>query len=67
MEVSFNRNESTLKKIINAYIKTGNYIVSDGWAAYNWLDNPYSGYIHSKHNHGHGDFVHVILKDYGLS
>ena len=56
VEITFNRNESTIKKIINAHIKTGNHIISDAWAAYNWLDNPFSGYIHSKHNHGHSDF-----------
>lgn len=45
-----------MKKIINAHIETGNIITSDGWAAYSWLDLPFSGYVHSVHNHGKGDF-----------
>ena len=44
------------EKIIRTHVKRGNIIVSDAWAAYSWLDDANSGYIHHVHNHGHGDF-----------
>ena len=56
LEVSFERTERILKKIIKAHVKTGNYIVSDGWSGYSWIGLPFSGYIPSVHNLGHGDF-----------
>ena len=56
LELSFERDTSTMKKIIKNLVQTGNIIVTDGWSAYLWLDLPFSGYIHSKHNHGAGDF-----------
>ena len=43
-------------KIIKGHTKTGNYIISEIKAGYDWLISPYSGYIHSKNNHGNGDF-----------
>ena len=60
LEISFERNESILKQIIKAHIKPRNYIVSDGWPGYSWIGLPFSGYIHSVHNHGHGDFYSLL-------
>ena len=31
-----------------------NYIVTDGWSEYDFLEVPYSGYRRFKHNHGGG-------------
>lgn len=56
LEVSYTRNADIIKKIIKTHIQTGNIIISDGWSGYHWLDQPFSGYIHSTHNHAAGDF-----------
>lgn len=45
-----------MKKIINTHIETRNIITSDGLAGYFRLDLPFSGYVHSIHNHGNGYF-----------
>ena len=55
LEISKQRNEEVLKKIITAHVKSGNTIVSDGWSGYNFLSRPDSQYTHSIHNHAHGD------------
>ena len=44
-----------MKKFVYAHIKPGNIIVTDSWGAYIWLDTD-NNYIHSVHNHNHGDF-----------
>ena len=54
MEVSYTRNADIIKTIIKTHIQTGNIIVSDSWSGYHWLDEPFSGYIHSIHNHEDG-------------
>lgn len=56
LEAVLNRDENTIKKFINIYVESGNNICSDGWAAYNYLDNPLSGNHHYRHSHGSGDF-----------
>ena len=58
MTLSFNRNADILKKIIFKHVLKGNIIVYYSWSGYNWISQPQSGYIHSIHNHGHGDFCH---------
>ena len=46
------KNKSTKYQVkaINAEI-TGNSIISDGWAGYNFLNSVNSGYIHITHMH----------------
>ena len=44
IEVVSNRNSATIKNFIRRHIETGNVIFSDGWQAYNWLNEPSSGY-----------------------
>ena len=56
LEISKIRNSNVLKKFIFAYVKPGNIIVSDWWAGYDFLSENNSPYVHSVHNHGHGDF-----------
>ena len=56
LEITHLRTADIMKKIIFKHIKRGNIIVSDGWTGYNWISNIEYGYIHSVHNHGHGDF-----------
>jgi len=56
LEILPNRNAKTIKKIITNLVPTGNKIVTDRAIIYNWLSNPQSGYEHSVHNQGHGDF-----------
>ena len=38
LEIATERDESTLKKIITTYINIGNYIITDLWRGYNFLD-----------------------------
>ena len=38
------------------YVEVGNNVCIDGWTAYNYLDDPLSGYHHYSHIHGDGDF-----------
>ena len=38
------------------FIPKGNIIVTDDFSFYHWLDDPSSGYVHSVHNHSHGNF-----------
>ena len=56
LEIVDNRTTETMKNIINRYIPRGNIIVTDDFSSYRWLDDPSSGYVHSVHNHGHGNF-----------
>lgn len=56
IEAVFNRDQNTIKQFISMYVISGNNICSDGWTAYNYLDNPLSGYYHYRHVHGGGDF-----------
>ena len=55
-QATYIRDENTLSKFIKKYVPRGNYIISDGWPAYNFLDSPNSGYIHLIHIHGGDDF-----------
>ena len=45
IEIVTNRNQKTLKTIIENHIGIGNYIISDSWKGYNFLNAPNSGYI----------------------
>ena len=56
LEISPIRDTNVLKAIIKTHIKSGNIVISDNWAGYNWLSNPASGYYHHVHIHGHGGF-----------
>lgn len=38
------------------YVNKGNYIVTDGWRGYLWLDNINSGFIHLTHIHAKNAF-----------
>ena len=40
LEVVTNRNEATLKTIIEKHFGIGNTIYSDSWAGYNFLNSP---------------------------
>ena len=61
IEGSLSRNADTLNKFISKFVKSGNTIISDNWAGYDYLDREDSGYVHIKFNHGQGQF------GYGLS
>ena len=50
------RNSETIKNIITKNNIKGNIIIIDGPLCYNWLNQPFCGYAHSVHNHGHGNF-----------
>ena len=34
---SFKRDSATIKKIVEKFIKRGNIIITDSWAAYDWI------------------------------
>ena len=56
LEISLRRDTDVIKEIIKTHIKSDNVVISDNWAAYNWLSNPGSGYYHHVHTHRHGNF-----------
>ena len=60
LEVSYDRTTEIMKKVVKTHIQTGNIVVIDGWASYLWIREPYSGYIHSMHNHGAINFGHGL-------
>jgi len=51
LELIANRDENTLKPIIEKHVGTGNIICSDSWAGYNFLSRANSGYVHEVSNH----------------
>ena len=56
LEILENRTQNTMKKLIERLVPKGNRIVTDNAACYNFLNRFDSGYNHSIHTHGHGDF-----------
>ena len=56
LEMSENRDQEGMKKIIRSHIKRGNIIISDGRSGYSWLDSPNNGYLYSTYTHALGDF-----------
>lgn len=56
LEVVTGRDEIYFKKIITTHINIGNYIITDLWRGYNFLDDPRIGYIHNTYNHSIGSF-----------
>ena len=60
MEIIQNRNQDSLKAIIEKHVKKGNIIISDSWAGYNFLNSFASGYTHHIYNNGHENFGHGI-------
>ena len=57
IEPVLNRDAETLKQFITRYVAKGNFIITDGWAGYDFLDINDSGYTRKKHAHGASDFV----------
>ena len=51
LELVENRNQETLKKIIEKHVGIGNKICTDSWMGYNFLDSADSGYQHNAVNH----------------
>ena len=45
LEGSYKRDARTLKSFIKKFIQIGNYIITDGWAGYVFLDRPNSGFM----------------------
>ena len=57
IDVFKNRNSENLKTFIFNHIKENNNIITDGWQAYNFLDDDDVNYKHEVHIHGHqGNF-----------
>ena len=56
LEVVTSRDTETMKNIIHKHVEPGNYIVSDAWPAYNFLDQENNNYIHHVYNHNRGNF-----------
>lgn len=56
LEVVESRDTDTLKKIITKHINVGNYVITDSWPGYTFLNNANSGYIHYTYNHSRGNF-----------
>ena len=51
------RDANAISKFIKKFICPGNIIITDSWQAYNWLNEPNSGYSHINFNHSFGSFV----------
>ena len=51
-DIFYTRNTADMKLFINNHIKKENNIITDGWSAYNFLDNNNSHYYHEVHVHG---------------
>ncbi len=56
LEIVENRDQQTMKTIIEKHICKGNIINADSWPAYNFLDNIDSGFLHNSYNHNRGIF-----------
>ncbi len=54
--VSYNRDEEILKTFITKFKPTWNFIISNAWLGYSFLNAANSGYIHRIHVHGQNDF-----------
>ena len=54
LEVTKSREAINLKKFISKFIPPGNFIITDGWAGYSWLND--NGYERLEHNHGRNDW-----------
>ena len=46
-----NRKKETMQYFINKLIKKDTIVYTDEWAAYNWMGDDESGYLHGKVNH----------------
>ena len=53
---TFSRDGDNLNNFISKHIEQGNHIITEGWAGYDFLERPNSGYQRIKHIHGSGDF-----------
>ena len=56
IEPVLNRDAETLKQFITRNVAKGNFIITEGWAGYNFLDSNDSGYTRKRHDHGDSDF-----------
>ena len=56
LELVSNRNQNTLKYIIEKHVGRGNIINKDSWPGYNFISNVNSGYVHNVYNHSNGVF-----------
>ena len=56
LELVEQRNEQTLKTIIQNHIKKENIIVTDACSGYLLLNNPAYGFFHNTYNHEGGNF-----------
>ena len=43
LDIVYQRDDNTLKKIINTHIMPGNYVITDFWKEYSFLDDPEEG------------------------
>ena len=51
LELAEQRNEDTLKTIMEKHVKKGNILVTDTWSGYLFLNNPVSSYFYHIYNH----------------
>ena len=56
IEGTLQRKNDTLKKFISKFVKSGNIIITDNWAGYDYLDREDSSYVHVKYSHGRRQF-----------
>ena len=54
LEFVDSRDQNTLKTIIEKHVGIGNYIITDSWNGYHFLEHSNSQYIHHIFNHGKG-------------
>lgn len=66
LEIVTSRDSDTLKNIIHKHVEPGNYIVTDAWPGYNFLEQENNIYIHHGYNHSRAISVEVMIRLAGL-
>ena len=56
LELKEQRNEDTLKTIIQKHVKKGNIVIMDRWSRYLFLNNQVNGCFHHTHNRARKNF-----------
>ena len=61
LDIINQRDCDILKKLINTHIMPGNYLITDSWSGYSFLDDSEEGYINFSFNHSLGNFGSRLL------
>ena len=70
IDIIHGRNATNIEKFIKKYIPPNNYVITDGWSGYQWMNRNNSQYHHIIYSHTAGDCGYdlellVILNQFG--